>query len=131
LAIFAEFFGGTLCRSLGLIKESQDADPDVSDGETTPDARPPSSGQETGRRRSSIIDVARAILDKGSRTSSLLSKFILHCKQRLMIFPSPAGMSITKLSIKLFPARESLVSDIPAGDSVLMLGRTSGFKRIR
>ncbi len=80
LAIFAEFFGGTLCRSLGLIKESQDADPDVSDGET--DARPPSSGQETGRRRSSIIDVARAILDKGSRTSSLLSKFILHCKQK-------------------------------------------------
>ncbi len=74
LAIFAEFLGGTLCRSLGLIKESQDADPDVSDGETTPDARPPSSGQETGRRRSSIIDVARAILDKGSRTSSLISK---------------------------------------------------------
>ncbi len=40
-------------------------------------------------------------------------------KKRLAIFPSPAGMSLTKLSlagnIKLFPARESLVSDIPAG----------------
>ncbi len=42
----------------------------------------------------------------------------------LMIFPSPAGMSLTKLSqggnydviYKLFPSRESLVSDIPAGD---------------
>jgi hypothetical protein len=41
-----------------------------------------------------------------------------------MIFPSPAGMSLTKLSLggnydviyKLFPSRESLVSDIPAGD---------------
>ncbi len=35
--------------------------------------------------------------------------------------PSPAGMPLTKLSlwpgiIKLFHARESLVSDIPAGD---------------
>jgi hypothetical protein len=42
----------------------------------------------------------------------------------LMIFPSPAGMSLTKLSLggnydviyKLFPSMESLVSDIPAGD---------------
>ncbi len=41
-------------------------------------------------------------------------------KKRLAIFPSPAGMSLTKLSlagiIKLFLSRESLVSDIPAGD---------------
>ncbi len=41
-------------------------------------------------------------------------------KKRLSIFPSPAGMSLTKLFlagvIKLFPARESLISDIPAGD---------------
>jgi hypothetical protein len=40
----------------------------------------------------------------------------LHCKKRFAVFPSPAGMSLTKLSlwpeiIKLFPARESLVSD--------------------
>ncbi len=38
----------------------------------------------------------------------------------LLFFPSPAEMSLTKLSlaeiIKLFPARESLVSDISAGD---------------
>jgi hypothetical protein len=37
------------------------------------------------------------------------------------IFPSPVGMSLTKLSlwagiIKLFPSRESLISDIPARD---------------
>jgi hypothetical protein len=40
------------------------------------------------------------------------------------IFPSPAGMSLTKLSLggnndviyKLFPPRESLVSNIPAGN---------------
>ncbi len=48
----------------------------------------------------------------------------LMCRQvtllkRLAIFPYPAGMSLTKLSlagITKFPARESLVSDIPAGD---------------
>jgi hypothetical protein len=36
-----------------------------------------------------------------------------------MIFPSPAGMSLTKLSLDgntVFLPRESLVSDIPAGD---------------
>jgi hypothetical protein len=33
-------------------------------------------------------------------------------KKRLIIFPCPAGMSV----IKHWPARESLVSDIPAGD---------------
>ncbi len=42
--------------------------------------------------------------------------FGVHCKKRLAIFPSPAGMSLNKLSL----ARESLVSDIPAGD-----GKTS------
>ncbi len=40
--------------------------------------------------------------------------------KRLAIFPSPAGMLLTELSltgiIKLFPVMESLVSDIPAGD---------------
>ncbi len=46
-------------------------------------------------------------------------ELILRCKKRLAVFPSPAGMSLTKLwpgIIKFFPARESLVSDIPAGD---------------
>jgi len=51
-------------------------------------------------------------------------KQFLHCEKRLASFPSPAGMSLTTLSLgrnidviyKLFPARESVVSDIPAGD---------------
>jgi hypothetical protein len=46
----------------------------------------------------------------------------LHGKKSFSIFPSPAGMSLTKLSLvrnylymtALFPPRESLVSDIPA-----------------
>jgi hypothetical protein len=41
--------------------------------------------------------------------------------KKVIVSPSPAGMSLTKLSpwaetIKLFPPRESLVSGIPAGD---------------
>jgi hypothetical protein len=48
----------------------------------------------------------------------------VHRKKSFLIFPSPAGMSLTKLSLggnndvrdELFPPRESLVSDIPAGD---------------
>jgi hypothetical protein len=42
----------------------------------------------------------------------------VHCKKRLAIFPPPAGMSTTKLSLvwNKFPARGSLVSDIPTGD---------------
>ncbi len=52
----------------------------------------------------------------------LAAGLYLHCKKRFSFFPSPAGMSRTELSqsragiIKLFPARENLVSDIPAGD---------------
>jgi hypothetical protein len=34
--------------------------------------------------------------------------YSIHCKKRLAIIPSPAGI--------VFPARESLVSDIPAGE---------------
>jgi hypothetical protein len=45
---------------------------------------------------------------------SLCVKYTL--QKRLSIFPSPAGMSLTKL----FPARESLVSDIPAGDGKII-----------
>ncbi len=42
-------------------------------------------------------------------------------KKSFSIFPSPAGLSLTKLAdnyviYKLSPPRESLVSDIPAGD---------------
>jgi hypothetical protein len=54
----------------------------------------------------------------------LSSPHRLHCKKSFSIFPSPAGMSLTKLFLggnndviyKLFPPRESLVSVIPAGD---------------
>ncbi len=45
-------------------------------------------------------------------------------KNRLAVFMSPGGMPLTKLSLArnnlIIPARESLVSDIPAGD-----GKTS------
>jgi hypothetical protein len=45
---------------------------------------------------------------------------MVHCKKRLAIFLSPIGMSLTKLSLgrnnKIFPLRESLVSDNPTGD---------------
>jgi hypothetical protein len=43
-----------------------------------------------------------------------------HCKKRLQIFPSPAGMSLAKLSLAgiklIFPDQESLFSDTSAGD---------------
>ncbi len=47
-----------------------------------------------------------------------------HRKKSFSIFPSPAGMSLTKLSLGenkfiydvIIPPRESLVRDIPAGD---------------
>ncbi len=49
---------------------------------------------------------------------------VLHRQKSFLIFLSPAGMSLTKLSVggnnlymsSLFSPRESLVSDIPAGD---------------
>ncbi len=56
------------------------------------------------------------------KKSGLLLKFLyLNCKIRLAVLSSPAGMSLTKLSLawnKLFnPGKgESLVSDIPGGD---------------
>ncbi len=47
---------------------------------------------------------------------------ILHCKKRLAVFPSPAGMSLTKLSLGgnnlIIPGQWEFgtVSDIPAED---------------
>ncbi len=69
-------------------------------------------------------------LKKGGGERGLLAIFFswipaivrspLHCKKGLSKFPSPAGMSLIKLSRagnkKIFPARKSLVSDIPAGE---------------
>jgi hypothetical protein len=45
----------------------------------------------------------------------------IHCKKWVVIFPLPAGMTLTKLSLagnnqNIFTARENLVSDIPPGD---------------
>ncbi len=50
--------------------------------------------------------------------------YCLHRKKRLATFPSPAGMSLIKLSLgennlyvtSLFPPRVSLVNDVPAED---------------
>jgi hypothetical protein len=60
----------------------------------------------------------------GGRAQAAVGAPHLHRKKSFSIFPSPAGMSLTKLSLgwyydvkyKLFLPRESLVSDIPAGD---------------
>jgi hypothetical protein len=44
----------------------------------------------------------------------------MHRKKRLATVPSPAGMSLTKLSLGgnnlIFPAQREFVSDIPARD---------------
>ncbi len=53
----------------------------------------------------------------------------IHCKKSFSTFPSPAGISLTKLSLggnydvidKLFLPRESLVCDIPAGDGKIAI----------
>jgi hypothetical protein len=53
------------------------------------------------------------------KTVSNSSNSLIHCKYRLAVFPSPAPMILIKLSLagnKFFPARESLASDVPAGD---------------
>ncbi len=58
---------------------------------------------------------AQSIKDEYT-TSRLLNKwadsFRLHCKKRLVVFPSPAGMSLTKLSL----AGNNLIIPAPAGD---------------
>jgi hypothetical protein len=53
--------------------------------------------------------------------SFMYSALYLHCKRRLAVFPSPAGMSLTKLGDwKSRVLWAPVVSDIPAGD-----GKTS------
>jgi hypothetical protein len=57
----------------------------------------------------------RAAVTTGALNS--LSTHLPALKKRLATFPAPAGMSLTWAGIiKLFPARESLVRYIPAGD---------------
>jgi hypothetical protein len=56
--------------------------------------------------------------------SCLPPLYVPHCKKSFLIFPSLAGMSLIKLYLggnndviyKLFSPRESLVSDMSAGD---------------
>jgi hypothetical protein len=50
---------------------------------------------------------------------------ITYTVKKVSVFPSPAGMSPTQTLpgpgiVKIFPARDSLVSDIPAGDGKIM-----------
>ncbi len=56
----------------------------------------------------------------GDETHSCDSKTVCTVKKRLAIFLSPAGMSLTKLSLAgknlIFPARVSLESNIPGED---------------
>jgi hypothetical protein len=45
---------------------------------------------------------------------------LLHCKKRFAIFPSPAGMSLTKLSLGGNIPTQGEFSDIPAGDGKIV-----------
>jgi hypothetical protein len=58
-------------------------------------------------RKNKEVNVKNVSLDRKASTPRLFSTNLenIHCKKRLAIFPSPA-----------VPARESLISDIPAGD---------------
>ena len=68
------------------------------------------------------IGILRTFLHRHFSFSSAL-----HRKKSFSIFPSPSGVSLTRFSLggnniymtSLFPPRESLVSDIPAGDGNL------------
>jgi hypothetical protein len=58
--------------------------------------------------------------DKLNNRSSADISETIHCKKGLAVFPSPAGMSLTKLSLagnnSIFPGQGEFVTDIPAGD---------------
>jgi hypothetical protein len=62
----------------------------------------------------------------GSSQHQSLNVSTIHCKERLAISPSPAGMLLTKLSLAaagnnlIIPAEESLFSDFPAGDGKIV-----------
>ncbi len=51
------------------------------------------------RVRQSKLVCAPGAQPMGARTPARQSKHILHCKKRLAVFPSPAGVSLTKLSL--------------------------------
>jgi len=73
-----------------------------------------------------IVDILIVVLQTKtcSPYESCTDNLLLHRKKGFSIFPSPAGMSLTKFFLggnnlymtSLFPPRESLVKDIPAGE---------------
>ncbi len=74
---------------------------------------------------SGSLQMANMHVTSGHRECSPPPFRKVHGKKRLLIFLSPAGMSLTKLTQQFNysrPGRESLVSDIPAGD-----GKTANF----
>jgi hypothetical protein len=78
-------------------------------------------------------DIVQIFSSPVSLTPSI--NYHAHQKRRLTVFPSPAGCHVPNSpwpGIKLLPARESLVSDIPAGDGKtanLFLQCTGGYYR--
>ncbi len=80
------------------------------------DLRPPQAPLSSQLHRRLRHQVLGAAGNKGQTYSHKPST--IHCKKWFAIFPSPAGKpnSLWPGIIKLFPARECLESDIPAGD---------------
>ncbi len=79
-----------------------------------------SSFKLIGNHCSSHANLSMKFEQKFTKMTMLKKYFVMpHCKKRLPIFLSPSGMSLNKLSLAgknvIFPARKSLVSDIPAG----------------
>jgi hypothetical protein len=71
------------------------------------------------------IDISTGVVTTGPAANQVVQHSEepdqkIHCKKSLAVFPSPAGMSLTKLSLDennlIILSRESLVSNIPAGD---------------
>jgi hypothetical protein len=60
--------------------------------------------------RKAVATVAKHFEHLLHRAGTILYRKKVHCKKRLSIFPSPAGMSLTKLSLVgnnlIFQARE-------------------------
>jgi hypothetical protein len=75
-----------------------------------------------GGGRGGVIDLFRAFFPIDNAISQIVY-VLLHCKKKLVIFPSPVGMFmlLAKLSLagnyKTIPGQEGFGYDIPAGGS--------------